>query len=111
MYRIGVIRVSIQDLPNDLLGSMEPAGLMVLDRDRQRFRNCCHAAHSKKSIALSAILCEASVAAVPDAARLPLRFARSLLETPPPPHLTVGGLDVSGKPWRIHQGRCPEPLT
>ncbi len=42
MPRIGLIRHDRKNLPVDLLGSLQAAGLMVLDRDRQRFRNRCH---------------------------------------------------------------------
>ena len=40
MERIRVIRFNLQDLPIDLLGSLEPAALMVLYRNRQCFGNC-----------------------------------------------------------------------
>ena len=42
MPRIGMIRLDRENLPVDLLGGMQPAGLMVLDRDRQCFGNGCH---------------------------------------------------------------------
>ena len=42
MPTIGVCRISLQDLPTDLLGSLEPAGSMVLYGNRERFRNGCH---------------------------------------------------------------------
>jgi hypothetical protein len=40
--RIGVIRISLKNPPVDLLGSLRPAGAMVLDRNRQCFGNRCH---------------------------------------------------------------------
>ena len=42
MDRIGMIGFDLQNLPIDLLGSLQPTGLMVLDRDRQCFGNRCH---------------------------------------------------------------------
>ena len=42
MNRIGVIRLGRENLPIDLLGGLQPAGLMVLDRNRQCFGNRCH---------------------------------------------------------------------
>ena len=42
MDRIGMIRLHSEDLPIDLLGDLQPAASMVLDRNRQRFRNRCH---------------------------------------------------------------------
>ena len=42
MERIGLIRLDCENLPIDLLGSLQPAGLMVLDRNRQCFGNRCH---------------------------------------------------------------------
>ena len=42
MNRIGLIRFSLENLPIDLLGSLQPTGLMVLDRNRQCFGNRCH---------------------------------------------------------------------
>ena len=42
MNRIGLIRLDRENLPVDLLGSLQPAGLMVLDRNRQCFGNRCH---------------------------------------------------------------------
>jgi hypothetical protein len=38
MNRVGVIRFRLQDLPVDLLGGLQPTGLMVLDRDGQALR-------------------------------------------------------------------------
>ena len=37
-----MIRLDRENLPVDLLGSLQPAGLMVLDRNRQCFGNRCH---------------------------------------------------------------------
>ena len=45
MHRIGLIRIEREDLPINLLGRLQPARLMVLDRDGQCFGNRCHAAH------------------------------------------------------------------
>ena len=45
MDRIGMIRLDRENLPIDLLGSLQPAGLMVLDRNRQCFGNRCHEAN------------------------------------------------------------------
>ena len=42
MERIGMIRLGRENLPVDLLGSLQPAGLMVPDRAYQGFGNCCH---------------------------------------------------------------------
>ena len=42
MNRIGLVRFRLEDLPIDLLGSLQPAALMVLDRNRQCFGNRCH---------------------------------------------------------------------
>jgi hypothetical protein len=42
MNRIGLTRFNLQNPPVDLLGGLQPAGLMVLDRDRQCFGNRCH---------------------------------------------------------------------
>ena len=42
MQRIGMIRLDRENLPIDLLGRLQPAGLMVLDRNRQCFGNRCH---------------------------------------------------------------------
>ena len=44
MERIGMIRLDRENLPIDLLGGLQPAGLMVLDRNRQCFGNRCHRA-------------------------------------------------------------------
>ena len=33
MERVGMIRLDRQNLPVDLLGGLQPTGLMVLDRD------------------------------------------------------------------------------
>jgi hypothetical protein len=35
MPRICMLRLDREDLPTDLLGSLQPTGLMVLDRNRQ----------------------------------------------------------------------------
>ena len=45
MSRIGLIRFSLENLPIDLLGSLQPTGLMVLDRNRQCFGNRCHSTY------------------------------------------------------------------
>ena len=37
-----MIRLDRENLPIDLLGSLQPTGLMVLDRNRQCFGNRCH---------------------------------------------------------------------
>ena len=37
-----MIRLDRENLPIDLLGSLQPAGLMVLDRNRQCFGNSRH---------------------------------------------------------------------
>ena len=42
MQRIGLIGFDREDLPIDLLGGLQPPGLMVLDRNRQCFGNRCH---------------------------------------------------------------------
>jgi hypothetical protein len=42
MPRIGMLRLGLQDPPIDLLGGLQPAGLVVLNRDRQCFGNRCH---------------------------------------------------------------------
>jgi hypothetical protein len=42
MNRVGLIRLGLQNLPIDPLGSLQPAGLMVPDRNRQRLGNRCH---------------------------------------------------------------------
>jgi hypothetical protein len=42
MERIDIIWFGLQNLPIDLLGSLEPTALMVLDRNRQSFGNRCH---------------------------------------------------------------------
>jgi hypothetical protein len=39
---VGMIRLGRENLPVNLLGSLQPAGLMVLDRNRQRFGNRRH---------------------------------------------------------------------
>jgi hypothetical protein len=44
MPRIGMIRLNLQNPPLDLLGSLQPTGLVVLDRNRQCFGNRCHSA-------------------------------------------------------------------
>ena len=41
--RIGMIRLELEYLPIDLLGGMQPAGLMILDRDRKSLGNRHHA--------------------------------------------------------------------
>ena len=48
MPRIGLIRLSRKNLPIDLLGGLQPTGLMVLDRNRQGFGNRCHNANARK---------------------------------------------------------------
>ena len=45
MQRIRMIRLDCENLPIDLLGSLQPTGLMVLDRNRQCFGNRCHDAN------------------------------------------------------------------
>ncbi len=42
MERIGMIRLDRENLPIDLLGSLQPTALMVLDRNRQCFGSRCH---------------------------------------------------------------------
>jgi hypothetical protein len=42
MPSVGMIRLQRKDLPIDLLGGLQPAGLMVLDCNRQCFGNRCH---------------------------------------------------------------------
>ena len=44
MNRIGLIRFDLEDPPIDLLGGLQPAGLMVLERNRQCFGNRRHIA-------------------------------------------------------------------
>ena len=55
MERIGMIRLDRENLPVDLLGSLEPAGLMVLDRNRQFFGNRCHSLEGGKDHDKSAL--------------------------------------------------------
>jgi hypothetical protein len=42
MQRVGLIRLDLKNLPINLFGGLQPTGLMVLDRNRQCFRNRCH---------------------------------------------------------------------
>jgi hypothetical protein len=42
MDRIGMIRVDRKNLPINLLGGWKPTGLMLLNRNRKCFGNCCH---------------------------------------------------------------------
>jgi hypothetical protein len=42
MNRFGVIRLDLQDQTIELLGGLQPAGLVVLDRGRQGFGDGCH---------------------------------------------------------------------
>ena len=42
MPRIGLVWFGLQDLPIDLLGSLQATGLMVLDCERQCLGNRCH---------------------------------------------------------------------
>jgi hypothetical protein len=42
MDRVGVIRFGLQNQPTKLLGGLEPAGLMVLNRKSECFGNRCH---------------------------------------------------------------------
>jgi hypothetical protein len=42
MPRIGLIWLDREDLPVDLLGSVQPTGLMVPDRNGQGLGNRCH---------------------------------------------------------------------
>ena len=42
MLRVGLIGLDGEDLPIDLFGGLQPAALMVPDRNRQRFGNGCH---------------------------------------------------------------------
>jgi hypothetical protein len=42
MPRIGMIRLECENLPVNLLGGLQPAGLMVLEGNRQCFGNRCH---------------------------------------------------------------------
>jgi hypothetical protein len=44
VVRLGVIRLDRQDLPVDLLGQLQPAGLVMLNGDCPRFGNGCHTA-------------------------------------------------------------------
>ncbi len=44
MNRIGLIRLDGENLPINLLGGLQPTGLMVLERNGQCFGNRCHAA-------------------------------------------------------------------
>ncbi len=44
MNGVGMIRLHLQDLPIDLLGRLQPAALMVPDRNRQCLGNRCHGA-------------------------------------------------------------------
>ena len=46
--RVGMIRLDRENLPVDLLGGLQPTGLMVLDRNRQCFGNRCHNANYGK---------------------------------------------------------------
>ena len=50
MDGVGVIRLGGENLPIDLLGSLQPAALMVLDGSRQSFGNRCHEAYYGKMI-------------------------------------------------------------
>ena len=43
MDGIGLIRFQLQDSPIDLLGGLQPATLMMPDRNRQDFGDDCHA--------------------------------------------------------------------
>jgi hypothetical protein len=55
MNRIDVIRLDRQNLPIDLLGGLQPTGLMMLDRNRQRISNrCCNGleCHGRNTLAL-----------------------------------------------------------
>jgi hypothetical protein len=42
MNHVGVIRLHLQNLPIDLLASLQATGSMVLDRNRQCLGNRCH---------------------------------------------------------------------
>ena len=45
MRRVGMARVGLENPPINLLGGLQPAGLMVLDRNRQCLGNRRHAAY------------------------------------------------------------------
>jgi hypothetical protein len=45
MNRIGLIRLYGKNLPIDMFGSLQPTGLMVLERNRQCFGNRRHTAN------------------------------------------------------------------
>ena len=49
MDRIGMIRIDRENLPVDLLGRLQPAGLMVLDRNCKCFGNGCHHIPSRRA--------------------------------------------------------------
>ena len=42
MQRVGMTRLRLENLPIDLLGGLQPTGLMVLDRNRQRLGSRRH---------------------------------------------------------------------
>ena len=42
MKRIGMVGIDLQDLPIDLLGRLEPTGLVVFQGQRECFGNRCH---------------------------------------------------------------------
>ena len=48
MDRIDLIRLDRQYLPIDLLGGLQPTGLMMLDRNGQGFGNRCHITPARK---------------------------------------------------------------
>ena len=45
MERVGLIRLDRENLPIDLLRSLQAARLMVLESNRQCFGNCRHCCH------------------------------------------------------------------
>ncbi len=55
MPRIGMIRFSLQNLPVELLGSLQPTGLMVLYRNRQGFGNRCHSVNCGRNYFQSSV--------------------------------------------------------
>ena len=55
MERIGMIRLDRENLPVDLLGSLQPTGLMVLDRNRQCFGNRCHSVNCGRNYFQSSV--------------------------------------------------------
>jgi hypothetical protein len=47
MERVGMIRLDGENLPIDLFGRLQSAGLLMLDRNQKSIRNFCHKTLSK----------------------------------------------------------------